>query len=90
MVAIYTKERRFMSKLSDKDRKELEYLNVKNDIKDFAEQVGYNNIIKHMIDQFDTVEDITNTQSIELFKLITCLQDALESYERLKNDLQTA
>ena len=90
MVAIYTKERKFMSKLSDKDRKELEYLNVKNDIKDFAEQVGYNNIIKHMIDQFDTIQDITNTQSIELFKLITCLQDALDSYERLKNDLQTA
>ena len=61
-----------MSKLSDNDRKELEYLNVKNQIKDFASQVGYNNIIKHMLDQFDTIEDITNTQSMELFKLITC------------------
>ena len=78
-----------MSRLSDKDKADLDYLNVKNDIKDFASQVGYNNIIRHMIDQFDTIEDITNTQSIELFKLISCLQDALKSYERLKNDLQT-
>jgi hypothetical protein len=79
-----------MPKLSNKERKELEYLNIKSDIKDFANEVGYNNIIRHMIDQFDAVEDITNTQSMELFKLISCLQDALQSYERLKNDLQTA
>jgi hypothetical protein len=79
-----------MARLSDKDRADLSYLNVKNDIKEFANEVGYNNIIRHMIDQFDTVEDITNTQSMELFKLISCLQDALQSYERLKNDLQTA
>ena len=75
--------------LSKKDKKEIEYLNLKNNIKDFANEVGYSNIIRHMIDQFDTIEDITNTQSMELFKLISCLQDALKSYERLKNDLQT-
>ena len=79
-----------MVRLSKKDKKEIEYLNVKNNIKDFAAEVGYHNILKQMIDQFDTIEDITNTQSIELFKLITCLQDALQSYERLKNGLQTA
>ena len=62
---------------------------TEEEIKDFADKIGYNNIIRHMIEQFDTIEDITNTQSMELFKLITCLQDALESYERLKNDLQT-
>ena len=79
-----------MSRLSKKDKKEIEYLNVKNDIKNFANKIGYSNIIRHMIDQFDTIEDITNTQSVELFKLISCLQDALDSYERIKNDLQTA
>ena len=78
-----------MSRLSKKDKKEIEYLNVKNDIKDFADKIGYHNIIYYMIEQFDTVEDITNTQSIELFKLISCLQDALLSYERLKHDIQT-
>ena len=85
----YTKGERLVSKLSKKDKQELEYLNNRNDIKDFAEKVGYNNIIRQMIEQFDTIEDITNTQSMELFKLISCLQDALQSYERLKNDLQT-
>ena len=89
MVVIYTKEK-LMSKLSDKDRADLSYINVKNDIKEFANEVGYGNIIRHMIDQFDTVEDITNTQSMELFKLMSCLQDALQSYERLKNEIQTA
>jgi len=78
-----------MSRISNRERSELNYLNVRNDIKDFAKQVGYSNIIRHMIDQFDTIEDISNTQSIELFKLISCLQDALQSYERLKSDLQT-
>ena len=78
-----------MPKLSKKEKQELEYLNNRNEIKDFADKIGYNNIIRHMIEQFDTIEDITNTQSMELFKLITSLQDALQSYERLKNDLQT-
>ena len=45
--------------LSKKDKKEIEYLNFKNDIKDFAKEVGYNNIIRYMIDHFDTIEDIT-------------------------------
>jgi hypothetical protein len=69
---------------------EEKYINFVEEWCEVLEHKAFNNIIRHMIDQFDTVEDITNTQSMELFKLISCLQDALQSYERLKNDLQTA
>lgn len=73
-----------MTELSAEDRKELSYLNFKNDVRQLVDKVGYSNIIKYMIEQFDTIDDISNTQSIELFKLISYLESALGSYERLK------
>ena len=73
-----------MTELSAEDRKELSYLNFKNDIRQLVDKVGYSNIIKYMIEQFDTIDDISNTQSIELFKLISYLESALGSTERLK------
>tara|TARA_R100000278_G_scaffold121177_1_gene104497 strand:- start:1370 stop:1609 length:240 start_codon:yes stop_codon:yes gene_type:complete len=77
-----------MSKLSDKERQELNYLNIKNEIRDFTKKVDYAYIIRYMIEEFDTIDDINNTQSMELFKLISNLELGLQSYERLKNDLQ--
>ena len=78
-----------MSKMSEEDREEVKYLNVRNSIKNFLEEVDYDHIIRYMIDDLDTIEDINNTQSMELFKLISNLEIALQSYKRLKNDLQT-
>ena len=77
-----------MSKLSDKEREELNYLNIKNEIRDFTKKVDYAYIIRYMIEEFDTIDDINNTQSMELFKLISNLELGLQSYERLKNALQ--
>ena len=77
-----------MSKLSDKEREELNYLNIKNEIRDFTKKVDYAYIIRYMIEEFDTIDDINNTQSMELFKLISNLELGLQSYERLRNDLQ--
>ena len=74
--------------LTKEEKKELKYMNVSQKIRDFAADIGYEHILRQMIEQFDTIEDISNTQSIELFKLITALEDALKSYERLKSDLQ--
>ena len=76
--------------MSEEDREEIKYLNVRNSIKNFLEEVDYAHIIRYMIDDLDTIEDINNTQSMELFKLISNLEIALQSYKRLKNDLQTA
>jgi hypothetical protein len=76
--------------MSKEDKQEVKYLDVRNSIKNFLEEVDYDNIIRYMIEDLDTIEDINNTQSMELFKLISNLETALQSYKRLKNDLQTA
>ena len=73
-----------MPKLSKQDKQDLQYLNVKHDIRDFVNKVGYQNILMYMIEQLDNIEDITNTQSIELFKLISSLESALQSHQRLR------
>ena len=84
MVGIYIKERRFMPKLSKEDKQDLQYLNVKNDVREFVNKIGHQDILRYMIEQLDNIEDISNTQSIELFKLISSLESALQSHQRLK------
>ena len=83
MGVIYIKERRSMSRLSDKDRAELSYLNVRNDIEELVDRVGYENILKHMIDHLDHIDDINNTKSVYLFHVISALEKVLEVYPRL-------
>ena len=74
-----------MSKLSKKDRAELSYLNVRNDIEELVDKVGYENILKHMIEHLDHIDDINNTQSMYLFQIISSLEKVLEVYPRLEN-----
>lgn len=74
-----------INKLSDKDKEELSYLNKRNDIKEFVDKTGYQNIIKYMIDDLDRIEDINNTQSIYLFQVISSLEKVLEVYPRLED-----
>tara|TARA_R100000278_G_scaffold8165_1_gene10321 strand:- start:2 stop:229 length:228 start_codon:yes stop_codon:yes gene_type:complete len=74
-----------MPKLSDKDKQELEYLNVKNDIRDFTNKIGYEKIIQYMIEDLDHIDDINNTQSMYLFQIISALEKVLEVYPRLKH-----
>ena len=74
-----------MSRLSDKDRAELSYLNVRNDIEELVDRVGYENILKHMIEKLDHIDDINNTQSMYLFQIISSLEKVLEVYPRLEN-----
>lgn len=74
-----------MSRLSDRDRAELDYLNVRNDIEELVDRVGYENILKHMIDRLDHIDDINNTQSMYLFQIISSLEKVLEVYPRLEN-----
>tara|TARA_B100001564_G_scaffold314841_1_gene289214 strand:- start:291 stop:518 length:228 start_codon:yes stop_codon:yes gene_type:complete len=74
-----------MSRLSDRDRAELDYLNVRNDIEELVDRVGYENILKHMIEKLDHIDDINNTQSMYLFQIISSLEKVLEVYPRLEN-----
>ena len=73
-----------MSSLSKDEKKEIKYLNARNDIREFVDKNGYSNIIRYMLDQLDVIDDLNNTQSMELFKLISYLESALNSYERLQ------
>ncbi|MAR21379.1 MAG: hypothetical protein CMD25_05300 [Flavobacteriales bacterium] len=73
-----------MARLSDKDKAELSYLNTKNEIKEFTNKVGYQNILKYMIEDLDCIDDINNTQSMYLFQIISSLEKVLEIYPRLE------
>ena len=73
-----------MSHISKEDIKEVEYVIVRNDVKDCVDKIGYHFILRYMIEQLDNIEDISNTQSIELFKLISNLESALQSHQRLE------
>ena len=66
-------------------KKEVSYLENKETIKSFIESVGYENVLRYMIEDLDTIDGIGNTQSIYLFHLISALKNALEIYPRLQD-----
>lgn len=66
-------------------KKEVSYLKSKEGIKSFVSEVGYENILRYMVEDLDTIDDIGNTQSMYLFQLISSLETALEIYPRLKD-----
>lgn len=66
-------------------KKEVLYLEQKDAIKSLIESVGYENILRYMVEDLDSVDDIGNTQSMYLFQLISALENALEIYPRLRN-----
>ena len=66
-------------------KKEVSYLEHKETIKSLIESVGYESILRYMVEDLDTIDDIGNTQSIYLFQLISALENALEIYPRLKD-----
>ena len=68
-----------------KRKKEVKYLESKEKIKSFVTSVGYENIIRYMIEELDDIDDINSTQSMYLFQLISSLETALEIYPRLKS-----
>jgi len=66
-------------------KREVKYLEKKEKIKNLLETFGYENILRYMIEDLDNIEDINTSQSMYLFRLISCLEDALETYPRIKN-----
>jgi len=69
-----------------KIKKEIKYLSEKKSIESFVDAVGYENILRHMLDELDNIEDINNTRtSVYLFQLIASLEKALEIYPRIKH-----
>lgn len=74
-----------VSEKKSKAKKEVEYLELKHDIKSFVDTYSYENIIRYMIEDLDRIDDVNNTQSIYLFDIISMLEKVLEIYPRLKN-----
>ena len=68
-----------------KIKKEVKYLEDKESIKSLVENVGYESILRHMVEDLDHIDDVNNTQSMYLFEIISLLEKTLEIYPRLKN-----
>ena len=66
-------------------KKEAKYLEQKHHIRKTLDDVGYENMFRYMIEDLDHIDDISNTQSMYLFQLISALQNALEIYPRVSD-----
>ena len=64
-------------------KKEVNYLEQKENIRTLLDKVGYENMFRYMIEDLDHIDDISNTQSIYLFEIISMLEKVLEIYPRL-------
>jgi len=71
--------------VASKRKKEVQYLEKKEHIKKLLESLGYENILRYMIEDLDSIDDVNNSQSMHLFQLISALESALEIYPRLNN-----
>lgn len=59
------------------------YLSKKEKMKEIIHDLGFDNILRYMIENLDTIDDLTSSQSIEMFRLISSLEDAKNAYERI-------
>lgn len=66
------------------NKQEVKYLEKKQKIKKVVVNLGYENVIRHIMEELDNIDDINNTQSIHLFEVISLLQKVLEIIPRLK------
>ena len=64
-------------------KKEVNYLEQKENIRTLLDKVGYENIFRYMVEDLDHIDNISNTQSIYLFEIISMLEKVLEIYPRL-------
>jgi|TARA_B100001093_G_scaffold396728_1_gene383877 hypothetical protein len=66
-------------------KKEVKYLEDKQSIKSIVKNVGYESILRYMVEDLDHIDDVNNTQSLYLFEIISLIEKVLEIYPRLKN-----
>lgn len=64
-------------------KQETRYLADKEEISKFLQSFDWQSIFRVMIDKLDNIDDLTQSQNIEMFKLISSLEDASQSYPRL-------
>lgn len=67
------------------NKQEVVYLEKKPKIKKVLGSLGYENVIRHILEDLDNIQDINNTQSVYLFEAISSLERVLEILPRIKN-----
>ena len=73
-------------KTIDKEKLELNYLNVRNDIEDFVDKIGYQNILKHMLEDLDHIDDINNIEHV-LVSNYFCIRTDIRDLSKVKECL---
>jgi hypothetical protein len=77
---------------SDRNRvflkKETLYLEQKEKIKKFLHDNNIDHVIRCIIENLDSVHDLTISQNVEMFKLVSSLEDAQHSYNKIFNAIQ--
>ena len=74
-----------VSEKKQKIRKEVKYLEDKEKIKFLVDSLGYESILRYMMEELDHIDDLTNTQSVYVFELLSHIEKVLEIYPRIKN-----
>jgi len=69
-------------------KKETLYLEQKEKIKKFLQENGTSNVIRCIVENLDSILDLTLTQNVEMFRLVSSLEDAQHSYNKIFNAIQ--
>lgn len=67
-------------------KQETNYLANKLKIKQFLVDISFADILRYVVEDLDRIDDLTVSQNIEMFKLVSSLEDALKAYSRLFKD----
>lgn len=67
-------------------KQETNYLANKLKIKQFLADISFADILRYVVEDLDRIDDLTTSQNIEMFKLVSSLEDALQAYSRLFKD----
>lgn len=67
-------------------KQETNYLANKLKIKQFLVDISFADILRYVVEDLDRIDDLTTSQNIEMFKLVSSLEDALQAYSRLFKD----
>lgn len=65
----------------------VKYLENKSKIDKVLSKYSWSQLLNAMIEKLDTIEDLNNKQTIEVFKIIDNLQNSINSYERIKDKI---
>jgi len=64
-------------------KQETKYLAEKEEINKFLQSFDWQSIFRVMLDKLDRIDNLSHSQNMEMFRLISSLEDASQSYPRL-------